>query len=323
MISIFFLFSGGQDSIIFYFFYLLKKNKSNLCFITFQHKFQINNFDSLSHLLYTSIFFQQKLLIPYFPIVLESFHQKSEKILRNSRYQSTFRLKLFYQSSSLLTAHTYSDLIETFFLNLFRTQDILLFPAKFEKKFLFKDFYHQQILKNSFLSFKRPYSVYKKKLKKKFLLKNSIKKKTFTQFSRPLKSVSRVFGQNIFRSYKLPLWVDLTNFSFLLSRNKVRRHILLYSEIYFDFFLKKTKNKTEISINELKKTIFLDYFYFVSNFLCFDYFTEKEKSLIAKIFSFEFFVLIKFLLLSQKKKNGLTIYENEIILVKSLQMLFV
>ncbi len=191
-------------------------------------------------------------------------------------------------------------------------------PVKFEKKIIFNFFYHRGLLKDSFILQKPKMFSFKRKTGKKFSIKQSIKKKITTFFSRPLKSFSRVFIQQLSGKYKIPLFIDLTNFSFSLIRNKLRRHILLYGDFYLNFFSKKVEHKKIDSIEKFREILLLDYFYHNSLFFVFS--SRNLNFLPSKLVGFDFFLLARFLLVAEKNEKRLFLFENKLVL---LQILFI
>lgn len=316
----FFLFSGGQDSCTFYWFYLLEKNKTTLSLISFQHKVQINNFINFSHFIFLAISHQQVSVVGYLFNNTSTIEFKNEKTLRVARYQSTSRIKIFYQTFILFTAHNKSDFAETLFLKLIRTNQKVLFPLLFEKKILLDFLYHRQLLKLVFFQLIKTRETVKKKEKRYFFLKTAINKKKVSFFSRPLINFSRVSLEKICLNYKVPVFIDITNFSFLLTRNKVRRHLL----VYIEYFLLKTfyKSSKNPSSSFFKQFFYKYYFYFFKQkgfglYLFESYYffkTKKEKTFL--------FLLLWSFLLASKNKNSALIYKKRFIFSNTKKIFF-
>ena len=110
--------SGGQDSsCLIILLSLLKKQLSLLFDIIYcNHIWSLNSlYDSL-HIFKLSFSLSKKTIF-----ALNTKKKFTEKLARLWRYSTIYRVSQFYNYTVVLTAHTQTDRIETFFLNLFRS----------------------------------------------------------------------------------------------------------------------------------------------------------------------------------------------------------
>lgn len=111
-------YSGGQDSSCLIILLILLKKQLSLLFeiIYCNHFWSLNSlYDSL-HTFKLSYFLNKKAII-----ALNIKKNFTEKLARLWRYSTIYRVSQFYTYKVVLTAHTQTDKIETFFLNLFRS----------------------------------------------------------------------------------------------------------------------------------------------------------------------------------------------------------
>ena len=141
-------FSGGQDSISFIIlwinFWILKSNELSKLngsgFVWCNHLWKEQDFFLLRHSYQIYFFFNQR----FFFTILFSRNFKEQEA-RYSRYHCFYRILKYAHFSSLITVHTKTDNIETFFLHLFRgsgpigLQNIrsyqIFLPNEYSKKF--------------------------------------------------------------------------------------------------------------------------------------------------------------------------------------------
>ncbi len=111
-------FSGGQDSLFLlsYIFIMTPlKNKQNLMNLYLNHLIQKDNFYHLIHI------FKISYLLCY-PVstALPFTFLKTERKSSQWRYLKFYRISYFYNNLVIWLAHTNTDHVEKFFLNLFR-----------------------------------------------------------------------------------------------------------------------------------------------------------------------------------------------------------
>ena len=116
-------FSGGQDSISFIIlwinFWILENNEPSKLngsgFVWCHHLWKKQDFFLLRHSYQIYFFFNQRF---FFTIFFSRNFKEQEA--RNFRYHCFYRILKYAYFSSLITVHTKTDKIETFFLHLFR-----------------------------------------------------------------------------------------------------------------------------------------------------------------------------------------------------------
>ena len=109
-------FSGGQDSISFIILWVLTHNfKTKSGFVWCHHLWKKQDFYLLRHSYQMYFVVHQRFLFT----VLFSRNFKEQEA-RNSRYHCFYRILKYANFASLITVHTKTDKIETFFLHLFR-----------------------------------------------------------------------------------------------------------------------------------------------------------------------------------------------------------
>lgn len=281
------LFSSGQDSSFIFIYLLVQQEKKDVFLLTTNHETQMNSFRNLTHSLFLSYMFQEKHL---FLFLKSRDNYLSEDGSRFFRYLGVVRLRNFYSILLFLTGHSQSDLLETYFLNWSRKFFSFQKLFSFQSKILIQKTYHQNTKKNLIKpSFKKGFL---KKFKKtsNFLCTFSTNNKSNIFFTRPLKFFSRQALQ--FTALKIPLYlfVDVTNFDFFISRNKIRRHLFLY----LDWFLYQDTRYSSISHPKslkffLHSHIYYSY-YFGDNFFYLEDSFESKTS----YYFFDFFFLAQF-----------------------------
>ena len=111
-------FSGGQDSSCLVILLLILKRQLSLLFeiIYCNHFWSLNSLYEILHIFKFSFSLNKKSIF-----VLNIKKKFTEKSSRLWRYSTIYRVSQFYDNTVVLTAHTQTDRIETFFLNLLRS----------------------------------------------------------------------------------------------------------------------------------------------------------------------------------------------------------
>nr|YP_010338692.1 tRNA(Ile)-lysidine synthase [Glaucosphaera vacuolata]UNJ18642.1 tRNA(Ile)-lysidine synthase [Glaucosphaera vacuolata] len=193
--------SGGQDSLC-----LIKilKDLKILCFssfriVHFDHQWRNDSEENSYLVVYLSYIWEISMASYKLPINITN-----ETISRKWRYQILYFLAQKYNYSILITAHTYTDKIETCLLNLFRGCSL------------------EGISPLSYLT----------------QLTN------FTYLNRPLLFSHREHIAWFCKKFFLPVWSDYTNYNYHLKRNRLRYELLPYIRQYFNVQFDKQLNYT-------------------------------------------------------------------------------
>ena len=111
-------FSGGQDSSCLVILCLILKRQLSLLFeiIYCGHFWNLNSLYETLHTFKLSFSLNKKSIF-----ALNTKKKFTEKSARLWRYSTIYRVSQFYKNTLVLTAHTQTDRIETFFLNLLRS----------------------------------------------------------------------------------------------------------------------------------------------------------------------------------------------------------
>lgn len=245
--------SGGQDSIfLFILIFLIKKQwKINFSILYCNHLWDEKCLYSYNHVLKLAYCFQIVIFYSIPPFILSS--EEESRFWRSKNYS---RFNQFLKSSTILSGHTLTDQIETFFFNTIRGSSIQAsYSIKLKKNFLknkkssffFSDSELKNILiikkqkskKNSLYYENKVSFKYNKKLvnvyffeKKTFYI---IPKKSFSIFViRPLLSVTRFDIKKICMNWDLPIFPDSSNQKLQYSRNRVRKQILPCLRFFFN-----------------------------------------------------------------------------------------
>lgn len=151
----------------------------------------------------------------------------SETSARNWRYQLLKHIAYTHHYTSIVTAHTASDRIETFLYNLMRGSGISGIHSLRWKRVL---------PKNQFFDIFSIYQNTRKRLNIKYTQNTSFsheKKYLNVKIIRPLLHLTRLQIRFLLDNWKLPVWLDHTNRSIQISRNRIRHRILPYLRLYF------------------------------------------------------------------------------------------
>jgi tRNA(Ile)-lysidine synthase len=153
----------------------------------------------------------------------------NENLSRNWRYNSLARLACFSSFEYTLVAHTSTDQIESFFLNICRgSGPVGLTTLKTEQI----NFYIKFI---GFTDKKKSFSNIILNLKIIFLKKYNLNFKLIWAFIwRPLVVFNRFEIQKLYTVLTLPIWTDKTNFHLNYRRNRIRFELLPYLRFYFN-----------------------------------------------------------------------------------------
>ena len=111
-------YSGGQDSSCLRILLILLKKQLSVFFeiIYCNHFWSLNSLYDNLHTFKLSFSLNKKIIF-----ALNIKKNFTEKLARLWRYSTIYRVSQFYNCEVILTAHTQTDRIETFFLNLFRS----------------------------------------------------------------------------------------------------------------------------------------------------------------------------------------------------------
>nr|QCI06990.1 tRNA Ile-lysidine synthetase [Haraldiophyllum bonnemaisonii] len=191
--SILIAISGGQDSI-----YLIKLievlmtfsrfNKNKIEYIYIDHQWKIDSEKQIEHLInYLKIF---KITINIYQIKNIIL---SENISRINRYHTIINHAKKFKYNIIITAHSNTDKLETFFINLIRGTSIE---------------------GASSLTFHRK-------------LNNKL------HIIRPLIHYNRIYINWYCRKFFLPIWSDNSNNNYLIQRNRIRYELIPYLKKYF------------------------------------------------------------------------------------------
>lgn len=218
--------SGGQDSTVLLLLISVLQNqyKYNLFNIYCNHLWQRSSIQLMIHLSRIHFIHESNSIIitPLFKLI-------NENLSRNWRYNTLARLACFSSFEYTLVAHTNTDQIESFFLNICRgSGPIGLTTLKAEQINFFSKFIGFTDKKISF-----SYIIFNVKII--FVNQYYLKFKLIWSFIwRPLVVFNRFEIQKLYKVLTLPIWTDKTNFNLNYRRNRIRFELLPYLRFYFN-----------------------------------------------------------------------------------------
>lgn len=239
------LFSGGQDSTGLTFLLLLKSSKKEFLLVHINEFVQVDNYEIFTHIYLAGLYLQLPIIFTIFP---KNFLLSNEMKLREKRYNAGKRISNFYQIANLFTAHTKTDLIETYLLNFYRGTFLNSVTNVLTNKILLNKTYHTTLKKNLFhlypLKSESNFFFYRKlrrTAKSKLFVKVrkyekktrnfhylSLYKKNISVLKRPLKDLKRKTIQKLNHNIKSPIYYDQTNKLLDYNRNRIRYHLIGY-----------------------------------------------------------------------------------------------
>lgn len=240
--------SGGQDSIcLLFFFYIIKKQfQIKIYIFNCNHLWQYDNFRQSVQLRQLCFLFQLK----FFQIISNNF-LFTEQEARIWRLKNFYRYGFFFNGNLLVTGHSATDRIETFFLNLIRGSSLSGLQSFNEKKKLFLK--NTIFTKNNFSCFKKKKTFFLKKKKDSFKNDKKVLNKSFQlekihiqnyYLLRPFFLVNRIELKSFLNFLQLPIFPDQTNFNFIYKRNRIRQQI-------FPLLKKLFNNQIDLSFVKL------------------------------------------------------------------------
>lgn len=215
--------SGGQDSmcLIKVFFRLKQKWNWKIGIIHCDHqwnsisKLQANHVSQLAHTMELDY---------YQAITINSIY--SEESARKWRYHLIKQIAYSHEYKNILTAHTASDKIETLIYNLFRGSGIAGLQSLswkrnlFEKPFMNVSFLFKNIKIIFYVNYYQSHKI--KKIKHEYM-----------PIIRPLLNLNRLQIRLLLDNWQFPVWLDTTNSSVEISRNRIRHRLIPYIRFYF------------------------------------------------------------------------------------------
>lgn len=182
--------SGGQDSLALVRLIqdFQKKHYIKIQYIYIDHQWKKDSKYQVKHLTNYINFNQNSIFI--YQIKKITF---SEIEARQIRYQVLVKHALKYKLNKIITAHTQTDQIETFF---------------------------QQLIRGSTIDGSTSLTFHRK-------LNKGI------ELFRPLIQIKRVDIHWFCRKFCLPVWSDITNYNYKINRNKLRNELIPYLNQYF------------------------------------------------------------------------------------------
>lgn len=190
--SILIAISGGQDSICLIKLlnlFISKHKQIKLEYIYIDHQWKLESKNQIIHIINYLRDYQS-----YINIYQIKQISLSENLARKLRYHTIINHAINYNYQVIITAHTQTDKIETFFLNLIRGSTIEGATSLIINKRI-----HQQIY-----------------------------------LFRPLISINRININSFCKQYFLPIWSDITNYNYNIQRNRIRYELIPYINKYFN-----------------------------------------------------------------------------------------
>lgn len=212
--------SGGQDSLSLLF--LLHRLSSNwnwkLSIIHCDHKWYSNSVFQAKHISRLAL----KMNINYYHAICTK-NVNTEDKARKWRYEVMRRISIFHEYTVILTGHTASDRIESFFLHLTRGTGLNGFNSLSWKRKLNSLLTINFFSKSHFLFCFQfiCFQEYKHKIQ-------LIKENNKLAIIRPFLSITRTQTTKFIQQWNLYLWLDTSNNSNQMKRNRIRHQLLPY-----------------------------------------------------------------------------------------------
>nr|QVY58333.1 tRNA(Ile)-lysidine synthase [Kappaphycus striatus] len=190
--------SGGQDSLclikLIEDFYSNYSSLLEIAYVYIDHQWRKDSYKQISHLINIIKSTHQKIIIYQIKDIVES-----EAKARKLRYQILINHAKQYNYLGIVTAHTSTDKIETFWQQLFRGTTI-----------------------NGITSFHKH---------RKF--------SKYIYIHRPLVEFNRTEINWLCRKFYLSIWSDITNYEYKIQRNRLRNELIPYINNYFTVNIEK------------------------------------------------------------------------------------
>nr|QCI04204.1 tRNA Ile-lysidine synthetase [Anotrichium furcellatum] len=194
--------SGGQDSIFLINIINYLINKYSIIiqteYIYIDHQWKYDSKIQLMHLINYILLTNQKLFIYQI-----NSHILKENIAREFRYNIIIQHAKHKNSHIIMTAHSQTDKIETFFINLIRGTSIDGATS----------------------------------------LRINRHMKQYIRLIRPILNLSRSYIKFNCMNFCLPVWSDSSNYSMNIYRNRIRNELIPYIANYFNHSINKQINK--------------------------------------------------------------------------------
>nr|QVY58129.1 tRNA(Ile)-lysidine synthase [Eucheuma denticulatum] len=190
--------SGGQDSLclikLIEDFYAKYKSLMKITYVYVDHQWRKDSYHQIRHLVNIVKSTKQKIIIYQIKDIV-----KSEEKARKLRYQILMKHAKIYNYLAIMTAHTSTDRIETFWQQIFRGTTI-----------------------NGITSF-HPHRKFGKHI----------------YIYRPLIEFHRTEINWLCRKFYLSIWSDITNYEYKIQRNRLRNELIPYINKYFTVNIEK------------------------------------------------------------------------------------
>lgn len=288
--------SGGQDSL-----YLIKiinqyKSYNNITieYIYIDHQWKEYNKKNIIHLINYLTINKSQLSIYQIP-----YASLKENTARHYRYNILINHAIKNNYKCIITAHTKTDQIETFLMNLMKGTSIDGITSLMIHRIVYNNIH---------------------------LLK-------------PLINIKRLNINFFCRKSYLPIWSDSTNYNSYINRNRIRHELIPYLNTYMNFNLENNISKfiyiadrdnEYIKQNTLKLYINIkNHHYIAINYKVLQYQHYCLKSRILQLFFlYNFNILINYININKlikifNQKNIMTIKLNYLIIKKSNRWLYI